>query len=288
MMRCAATFFLITSLGFLSACRPAKTGSDEDVLVKVHGNSLYRNDVEKIIPKNISTSDSLLIAENYVKKWIKDILVFDVAQQNIGKEEADINRLVEDYRRSLLRHRYLEYMIRSRLTAEIREDEKMSYYEINTEKFILDKYLIKGLFLKIPIEAPELQNVRKWYKSQDPKELESIEKYSIKNASVYDYFYDRWVDFDEVLDKIPIDVSDKSRYLQSNKTVETKDSTFCYFLNISEYQLPGNAAPYEYADAQILELIINKRKMDFQNTFEEELYQDAIRKGEVNFFTNQK
>jgi hypothetical protein len=211
-----------------------------------------------------------------------------VAHRNIGKEEADINRLVEDYRRSLLRHRYQEYMIRSRLTVEIREDEKMAYYNENTEKFLLDKNLIKGLFLKIPAESPGLSDVKKWYRSQDPKELENIEKYSIQNASVYDYFYDHWVDFDEILDKMPIYVSNKPHYLQTNRTVELKDSAFCYFLNISEYLLSGNIAPYEYANAQIQELTINNRKMDFLKTFEEELYQDAIRKGEVIFFTNQK
>lgn len=287
-MRYSSTFFFFIAICILSACRPAKILQEEEVLVQVHGYMLSRSEVEKMIPKNISSADSLLIAENFIQKWIKDVLTFEVAQRNLGKEESEIDRLVEDYRRSLLRQRYQEYMIRSRLTAEIREYEKMDYYTNNTAKFFLDKYLIKGLFLKIPSEAPGLQDVKKWYKSKDDKELESIEKYSIQNASVYDYFYDHWVDFDEILDKMPIYVSNKSHYLQTNRTVELNDSAFCYFLNIAEYLLPGNIAPYEYADAQIQELMINNRKMEFLRNFEEELYQDAIRKGEVIFFTNQK
>jgi hypothetical protein len=262
--------------------------NEDDVLVQVHGYTLNRSEVEKIIPKSIASSDSLLIAENFIQKWIKDVLTFEVAQRNLGKEENELNRLVEDYRRSLLRQRYQEYMIRSRLTAEIREYEKIAYYNDNTTKFLLDKNLIKGLFLKIPVESPGLSDIKKWYKSQGAQELENIEKFSIQNASVYDYFYDHWVDFDEILDKMPIYVSNKSHYLQTNRTVELNDSAFCYLLNISEYLLPGNIAPYEYADVQIQELMINNRKMDFLRTFEEELYQDAIRKGEVIFFTNQK
>ena len=66
------------------------------------------------------------------------------------------------------------------------------------------------------------------------------------------------------------------------------DSSYCYLLNISEYLLAGNIAPYEYVDVQIQEMMINKRKMDFLKNFEEELYQDAIRKGEVIFLTHQK
>jgi len=287
-MRYSSVFFFLIAIYILSACRSAKTSNEDDILVQMRGYMLNRSEVEKVIPKNISSSDSLLIAENFIEKWIKDILTFEVAQRNIGKEEADINRLVEDYRRSLLRHRYQEYMIRSRLTAEIRDDEKMAYYNENTAKFLLDKNLVKGLFLKIPAASPGLSDVKKWYRSQDPKELENIEKHSIQNASVYDFFYDRWVDFDEILDKMPMYVSNKSQFLQANRTVELNDSAFCYLLNISEYLLPGNIAPYEYAEAQIQELMINDRKMNFLKTFEEELYQDAIRKGEVVFFTNQK
>ena len=286
-MRYTLTFFFI-AIYILSACRPLTTLNEDDVLVRVHRNVLNRSEVEKIIPKNISSSDSLLIAENFIQKWIKDVLTFEVAQRNIGNEEDDINRLVDDYRRSLLRHRYQEFMIRSRLTAEIRDDEKMTYYNENTARFLLDKNLIKGLFLKIPAESPGLADVKKWYRSQDPKELENIEKYSIQYASVYDYFYDRWVDFDEILDKMPIYVSNKSQFLSTNQTVELNDSAFCYFLNISEYLLSENIAPYEYADTQIQELMINNRKMDFLRSLEEELYQDAIRKGEVIFYTNQK
>ena len=279
---------LLAFVCIFSACRPEITLKDNDVLVKVHGNSLYRSEVEKIIPSNLSSADSFLIAENYIEKWIKDVLTFEVAKRNIGKEEEDINRLVEEYRRSLLRHRYQEYMIRSRLTAEIRETDKLAYYEENTHRFILEKNLIKGLFLIIPAESPGLADVKKWYKSADPEDLENIEKYSIQNATIYDYFYDRWIDFDEISDKIPIQISNKPQYLRANRTVEVSDSSYCYLLNISEYLLTGNIAPYEYVDIEIREMMINKRRMDFLKTFEEQLYQDAILKGEVIFFTNQK
>ena len=70
----------------------------------------------------------------------------------------------------------------------------------------MDKGLIKGLFLKIPVDAPGLTDVKKWYKSTDVASLEKIEKYSVQNATIYEYFYDKWVDFDEVMDNIPIHV----------------------------------------------------------------------------------
>lgn len=129
-----------------------------------------------------------------------------------------------------------------------------------------------------------MENVRKWYKSDKLDAVENIEKYSIQNASIYDYFYDRWVDFDEALAKIPMHVSNKAQFLKTNRYVEFTDSSYCYFLNIAEHLLAGNVAPYEYAEPQIEEEMINKRKVEFLRNFEEELYRDAVRKGNVIFY----
>ncbi len=35
----------------------------------------------------------------------------------------------------------------------------------NKELFKLENPLIKGLFIKVPLTAPQLNNVRRWYKS---------------------------------------------------------------------------------------------------------------------------
>ncbi|MDR1781328.1 MAG: peptidyl-prolyl cis-trans isomerase [Tannerella sp.] len=257
--------------------------ADEDTLVTIDRYALKRSDVEKVIPKGASQADSLLIAENYIKKWIKDILVYQIAQRNIGTQNDEINRLVEEYRRSLLKYRYQEYLIQSRLSSQFNDSDQLSYYEANRDKFILDDNLIKGLFLKVPIDAPGLDKIRKQYRSKEPDALEAIEKFSMQQAVIYEYFYDKWVDFEDIIEKIPVQISNQKQYLQANKTVEATDSVYCYLLNIDEYLLAGNEAPFEYASPQIREQMINKEKVSFLKNFEEDLYRDAIRKGQVIF-----
>jgi hypothetical protein len=280
------TLVFILMIGMWNACKPETTGS-ADVLVTVDRYSLTRNEVERIIPRGTSQADSLLLAESFVRKWVKDILTYEVAERNIGSKDEEINRLVEEYRRSLLRHRYQKYLIESNLSSRIQEQDKMDYYEANRDKFVLDKNLIRGLFLKVPVDAPGLDRIRRQYRSHDPDALEAIEKFSMQQAVIYDYFYDRWIDFDEILAKIPVKIPHAGRYLQSHNTVETCDSLYCYLLNIDEYLLAGNVAPYDYAGQQIQELIINKQKVTFLKNFEEELYTDAVRKGKV-IFNNKK
>lgn len=267
----------------LGACQGNKPVDDLDVLVSVKDRTLKRSAVENLIPRGISSADSLLLAENYVKKWVKDILVYDVASRNQGNEKEEVDRLVEEYRQSLVRYRYQERLVNEKLMSDIRESDKLNYYEDNQKKFILDKSLIKGLFLKIPKDAPGLDEVKKWYKSTNEAALEKIEKYSVQNATIYEYFYDKWVDLDEVMDNIPVHVSNPVTFLKATKYVEVADSSYCYFLNIKEYLPAGSVGPYDYVGPHILEMLVNQRKVKFLRKFEDELYNDAIRGGDVTF-----
>lgn len=267
----------------MAGCRQGAPIGQADLLVSMGGHQLHRSEVEQLIPRGATSADSLLLAESYVKKWIKEQLVYEVAERNLGNEKAEIDQLVESYRRSLVRYRYLERLVEEKLKTDISEEDKLSYYEANQSLFTLERGLIKGLFLKIPVDAPGLTEVKKWYKSSDEAALEKIEKYSVQNATFYEYFYDKWMDFDEVMDNIPIYVSDPVNFLKSKKQVEVSDSTYCYLLNIREYLLPGQVEPFESASPRVVEMLVNQRKVDFLKNFEDELYNDAIRSGDVTF-----
>ena len=257
-------FIFIAFVSLLCSCKGTQPVDDADVLVKVKDRTLRRSEIKQQIPRGLSSADSMLLAESLERKWVKDALVYDVALRNLeGEDKAEVDKLVEEYRHSLIRYRYQEQLI----------------------KFVLDKALVKGLFLKIPVDAPGLVDVKGWYRSTSEASLEKIEKYSVQNASIYDYFYDKWVDFDQVMDNIPVHVSNANDFLRANKFVEVSDSTYCYLLNIKEYLPAGSVAPYDYASAQIVEMLTNRRKVEFLKKFEEELYNDAVRSGDVKFYT---
>jgi hypothetical protein len=287
-MRFFATLCLFTLLGLSTACFFDKSEQSKgEVLVKIKDQKLFKEDVEKQIPKNISSSDSLMRAESLVKKWIIDILMFEAAYNNIGNEKNNIDVLVEEYRRNLLRHRYQEYIINDKVSSEISESEKRAYYENNKAQFILSDNLIRGLFLIVPVNAPGLDNVRKWYVSKSDDAIENIEKYSLQNAIIYDYFYDKWVEFDGVMLKMPYNVTNSNMFLRTNNHLEVSDSTHVYFLNISDKLLVGSNAPYEFVETNIANILLNRRKIDYLKDFSEILYRDAVKNGTVKFTNEQ-
>ena len=278
-------FILLTLSVSLFACKKAIQTDEPDALVKVNDRILTRNEVESLIPKGTTSADSLLLAESFIKKWVKDELVLKIAERNLGDDKETIDKLVDAYRRSLLRYRYQEKLIQEKLSNEIQESDVLTYYDTNKEKFVLDKNLIKGLFLKVPADAPNLSEVKTWYKSGNVASLEKIEKYSIQNATIYEYFFDKWVDFDEIRNNIPNQISNPESFLRTNKTLEVTDSSYCYLLNIRQVLLKGQVEPFEYAEPRIREILINQRKLDFIKEFEEELYNDALDGGDVIFYS---
>jgi hypothetical protein len=277
---------LILCVFLFSACGNSEAEKiSGGVLVRVNDLVFTREEIVRRIPKGISPADSLIRAEAIVKKWVIDVLMDQAAYQNIGDDKAEIDNLVNEYRRSLMRHRYQERIIRDKVSATIKESDQMKYYEENRQQFILNENLIRGLFIKVPVNAPGLGNVRKWYISDSEESLEKIEKYGIQNAISYDYFYDRWVNFDEVMAKIPCRISNLTHFLRTNNHLEISDDTHVYFLNISDKLLIGSKAPFDYVKSQIQEVLVNKRKIDYLHAFGESLYRDAVKDGTVKFMT---
>ena len=277
-------FFLIIIL-FTACIRFGISSTQEGILAKVNDRVITSDEIISKIPKGLSPSDSLMRAESVLKKRIIELLMDDVAYQNIGNEKAEIEKLVNEYRRSLIRHRYQERIVYDKVSATIRESDYIAYYEANKGQFILNVNLIKGLFLKVPSAAPGLDNIRKWYRSRTDESLEKIDKYSLQNAIIYDDFYDRWVDFEEVMEKIPRHISSPGQFLKVNDHLEVSDSAYVYLLNISDHLLVGSIAPFEYVKPQVYNMLVNRQKIDYLRMFGEKMYLDAVKNGKVKLIT---
>lgn len=261
----------------------SEKNGEEAVLVRIGDKALTRGDLEREIPDRLKSKDSALFADNYIKQWVDDQLLYDVASRNIPDKE-NIDRMVERYRQELVIFEYQKHLLNEKLGKEISEEAMNIYYEKNHDKFKLHSAIIKGLFLKVPENSPQITRLKKWYKSNTPEAVENIEKYGLHNAVIYEYFYDKWVSFDEVMDNIPYSVEREADFLRTHKNIELNHKGYWYFLNISDYQLKGEQMPFDFAKAQIKEILMNQKKMNFLKEVKDELYQDALKEKEIEYF----
>ena len=274
---------IIVSLCVLSC---SKKSDQKENIVQVGDKILNRAELNESLPHYPNPEDSIMAAEYYIRMWITDNLLYDVAQKNIA-DKAMIEQLVENYRKSLIIYQYEEQLVNEKLTKNINENDMWAYFENNKDKFKLDKPLIKGLFLRIPVNAPQLDAVRNWYRAISPTTIDNIGKYCVQNGGNYDYFSDNWRDFEDITNKWPARYKNETDLIKNNKYIEQQDSTYCYFLNITNYLLPGDNAPFEFAKPAIRELLINQKKMEFLRKMEDDLYNKAMNKGQIKFFGEQ-
>lgn len=266
---------LICSL-FCMACTDKHDHKGKTPLAEVDGNFLYKEDLQSVLPEGLSKDDSLLFAEHYIRNWAEDVLLYEKAQNNIPDNEM-IDKLVDNYRKALIIHTYQQKLIEQELIKEIPEQELAQYYEEHKDLFKLDRPLMKGLFIKVPLTAPQLANVRKWYKTESQDAVDHLEKYSLQNAVNYDYFYDKWVKADDVLDLMPLNRD----ALNQKGHVEMKDSAFYYFLNVSDYRRAGEEEPYEVAMPKVKDMLINLKQVDFMKNVKEDLYKQGVKRKKI-------
>ncbi len=286
-MKISRLLILIFALAICTACVRQSADTSRTALLEVEGKFLYLNDLQDIIPPDVTKEDSTQIAERFIRKWVTDVLIYENAKRNVT-DKAEIDRLLEDYKKSLIIHQYQQKLIEQRLPKQPSEEEMLAFYEKYNEQFQLKENLIKGILLIVPSNAPQLSSVRSWVLSGNTKSLENIEKYSIKNAISYDYFANKWIPLSEILRKIPIQLENPASFVSSKRFFEKSDSTKYYFLRIEAYRTSGQTEPYEIAKDKIANLIMNKLKAEFISNFETEIYNDAIKSESVTYFQNKR
>lgn len=279
MMNFKGALIIVIFILAFSSCKN-KTVVEEKPLARVHNKFLYESDLKSLFNSNISKEDSIAIARNYINDWIKKQLLVQKAELNLNEQSKDIEKQIEDYRSSLLIFKYKQELIKQKLDTVVTSQEIEDYYNEYSGNFILNYNIVKALYLKISKDAPEIDKVKRWYKSTDDEDLSRLEDYCYQYATKFDEFENNWLPFNNLLTEIPTNIDDQERYLKYNKYIETEDDLFYYFVKINDYSLKSTIQPLEYAKSKIKSILLNKRKFTFLEELENSVYNDALNHNE--------
>lgn len=277
-------FCIITAFVLLaSGCTETVDHKGKTPLVQVGDNYLYMEDVMAVTPPGISEKDSAEMADRYIKNWIDDMLLYAKAEGNIP-DDAGINELVNSYRRELITHTYIEQIVSQEVENLIPDSEVEEYYNENKYAFLAVEPYIKGLYIKVPKTASGISQVRQWYKDGSERSVDKIEKYGLRNAVDYEYFYDRWRSVNDFFLRLPTDADKEKNNIGKNKNIELSDSAFYYFLHIEDYLGKGEILPLEYAGKDIREIIMNNKRVEFITKMKKDLYDEACDNNDIKYF----
>jgi ribosomal protein L9 len=255
--------------------------NDDERVAKVGDHVLTMKELSGYIPNYLSAKDSALWADDYVKKWVQQELLLLKAQEKLSAEMKDVNKELEEYRNSLLIYRYKNLLIREKMDTTVSESAISEYYSGNRESFILNRNIVKAIFIKIPVQVSNPDNIKDLCLADAKEKLTS---YCMSYAKAYDRFNDQWVAADLVLNNLPDAVTDQNQFLERNRFIERTDMNYYYIVCVRDYRLAGQVSPVEYVKNDIRNLILSKQKMDFLKQIEKDTYQEGVNKNEVKLY----
>lgn len=264
-----------------TACSNKNKQDSGDILVTVGNAVLTLDDLRKQLPSGLSAEDSTALAHSYIRSWIDSRLISEIASQNIG-DLTEIDRMTEQYRNELITYEYRRRMFDDRIKSEITEDSIKKYYDENLTELKLQRPILKGIYLKIPNESPSLKNAKKLYVSTKTEDIDKLEKQCLDGAIHYDYFRDRWVDWERIESLIPAEFgSDPNAFLATHKNLEISQGDFTYLLSISEYIPSGKTMPYEFAKETIKDILAYSRRAEYDRLLRLSLLKEAEDNGQI-------
>jgi hypothetical protein len=269
-------------LANLTACNYRK--ENDKSVAQVDQKILYMSEVAAIVPNGSTQEDSILIADNYIHQWVKKQLIIAKAELNLSDKDKDVTKMVEDYRSSLIIHKYQQQLLEQKLDTIVSSFEIDNYYRQNSANFILNKNIIKALYIQIAKPVPNYDKIKQLYKSEKEGDWEELEDYCFQNATKFDNFSGQWINANMLLSRIPIDYNDEEKFLTNRKYIETEDSTYNYFVAIKNIEFKNNVSPLDFVREDIRKIIINKRKIEFIKNLEQNIYRDAESKNKFKIY----
>ena len=245
-------------------------------LARVYDTQLYEDDVRGIVPANVSSQDSADIISRYIKGWIKKQLLINEAASRIDFDEAELQRKILDYRYALMVYEFEKQYVNEELNKEVLEEEVLTYYKENIANFELKQNIIRGLYIKVPKEAPKIERLKRLIRSDKDKDKAELKSYCFRFATSYSLEDSLWVNFDEVIRNTPlISIPNKVQFLKENKYIETEDADFLYLIRVYDFKISDQTSPLEFVRDEIKDIIINKRKLELSRQLEEKIYNEA-------------
>lgn len=277
--------WIIFLLFGLSACQYFTTDNNQ-LLVRVYDKDLYFSDIAQLVPEGLSAQDSVAFIDSWAMRWSKEQLLVRQAEINLDETLQDVDQQLENYRNSLLIYAYEKALVTQKMDTTIYPHEIKDYYRANKQNFELKDHIVQMIYVKVKQDAPQLNDLKKWYLSDEENDQLLLEEYCYQFAEEFVLEDTSWVYFTEVQQKTPIQTNNPAEYLRTHPNVMLEDSSGIYLVRFKEYKIKDSVSPLVLEEKRIKNIILNKRKLDFLKKIELDLYQKALAKGDIKYETN--
>jgi hypothetical protein len=273
---------LLSAFILVTGCRNDNNKHSRIAVAEIGKEVLYYDEMPQLIQHGVNNADSAALIQNYINKWAKKQLLLQRAEENLSEDlKNDIDKQLEETRDNLIIYQYQRQLILEKMDTTISETELEDYYSMNEKSFMLGSNIVKALFIKLPVETPNIDKIKILARSNDQNDLQQLESLCFQFAEKFDDFNEEWVTMDRLSVELQEDIENEETFLKRNTFFETSDSSSIYLISIRDYRLRATLAPFEYVRNDIKRIIWNTRRFEFIQSLENGIYNEALK--EKNF-----
>ena len=265
---------------FLTAC------SEEDkVIARVGETELTESDAYVLMKHRGYDSKDKEQYREFINEWCENE-IFNQELKATAPEKWKLIQLRSQMYQGDLSKFYLEEIkINKSLDTIVSLEETQAYFDSHKDEFILNDYIVKALYLKIPKDLDfKKEEVHLNYLLKNDKDLAEINSYAKLYAKNY-YFDDSvWIYFDKITEDIPLTKYNIDNIVLNRTKTYFSDEEYWYFLNIIDYKLKDEAPPLDFLKDQIHGIIVSTRLNDLREKNEANLIKELKKKHEVTIY----
>ena len=246
-----------------------------EVVARAGDHVLHLSELEQYIPQGVSSEDSTKLARQFIDAWAQDLLLLDMAEEQLSPSEKDVTNELEDYRRTLLKYRYEQLYINQRLDTLITTEEVNAFYKENSALFRLERPIVKARYLLIPADSKSIRKLRALMSSENEADLTEAASLASTIAIKYADQADTWTDALSLAREMGIDYQKLLSGIHNQFMEYTDEDGILHLAYLAELVPEGKTAPQEYCEERVRDLILSARKHALEVSLEQDVLEDA-------------
>ena len=270
------SWFLVVFLFLVMVvCGDMRRQSERMVVAECYGVKLYADELQDLLPPDISKMDSLTQVSAYIDSWIHRQILVHQAEINLPAEELDFSKQLQDYRNSLVIYAYETQMIEQYLDTIVNDEEIQAYYEEHKENFQLRSTMVRTAYVILDEHCKQTKEFRKLMSNKDTLDLAQLDVLAEQDAVASFLDVDAWVRLEDLLTKVPLEIYNSESFLKRNRFVSFEKDDFTYMVRFEDYLLEKSVSPIELEREGIKDILLLKRKKELLSQMSGDLYEKA-------------
>lgn len=285
MIRAYYIVMLVVATMF-AACGSGDTfiGGDNGkrIVANVDDKELLLRDILADMPEGLTGIDSATFVRMYTDNWVLNQLKLERAKQVLTTSQGDIDRLVEDYRQSLIMRQLDQYYVDKELDTDITERQISAHYRMHSSQFVLNHDKVRGVVVRVSDKFRNTSALSDALRNVSNDGMVELNAFAEKHSLQVTDLSGEWVTFSDFLSYLPtVRTRSYDNVLQKGKVQSMKSDDIVFYFTIVDVAKRGSVAPLECVEDDIRRMLYAERRSEIVKRYEMELKLEGVESGRV-------